>query len=176
MSWSAANNADVLAQNGQLMCFVQTLCATCQGTLHALQWLWTKYTAKCQTFIKLLNSFHARAELLCGRNKDSEKMTLVWMSAEARKNRKAKKKTCINIEKLPFCPVSLHLFVYERRNTSTQVNYFKLIAADWRSHRPHRAVTSASRQCGLNAACLSALGSLTALMLITVWSHEAPLL
>lgn len=80
MSWSAANNADVLAPNGQLMCFVQTLCATCQGTLHALQWLWKMYTAKCQTFIKLLDSFHARAELLCGRNKHRENDSCVNVS------------------------------------------------------------------------------------------------
>lgn len=44
------------------MRFVQTLCATCQRTLHALQWFQQMCAAKCQTFIKLPDAPRADAK------------------------------------------------------------------------------------------------------------------
>lgn len=131
MSWSAANNADVVAQSGQLMCFVRALCATCQGTLHALQRLWKMYTAKCQTFIKLLNSFHAREELLCGCGENSEKMTLVWNVSGDDGEEKGKKSPLLMKSCLFVC---LLIFVCLWK---VQHSFIVLGPADWRSHSPH---------------------------------------
>lgn len=152
-------------RNGQLMCFVRTLCATCQGTLHALQWLWKMYTAKCQTFIKLLNSFHAGAELLCGCNKNSEKMTLGWMSAEASEkgiiiNLKKNKKNLYYSYKVASLSVGCRSLVYERRQHVRAALLFQVDRSRLAdrttvsSHWPSRLITVMQQRSARNKVAL----------------------